>query len=138
MPFLSPTELMSVIPDDVQEQMTNEQQVVQIIEEQIAMITTYLRPGYDTETIFAATGSKRNLALLSVLKDLVLTRIYTINGREINEVAEQRQAQAMDWLDKVSKGQLTPDLARMDQDGDGMADNIFVGGSNPRYDTSIL
>ena len=132
MAFLSIDELRTVIPDDVKGQMVESAQIEQIIAEEQAKIASYLQGRYDTEAIFAAEDDKRNLAVLSHLKVMVLACIYTVNGRQLNEVTQHRHNEAMRWLEDVALGKITPQLPRTDADGDGAPDPHIAYGSEPK------
>ena len=132
MPFLTIQELQTAIPKDVQEQMVDDPQVEQIILEEQAKMATYLQGRYDTEVIFAAEGAARNFAVLAYLKAMVLSRIYTVNGRALNEVAEKRVNEAMQWLEDVAASKITPQLPRADTDKDGQPDKHIVFGSSQK------
>ena len=134
MPFLTITELQTVIPNDVKEQMADDEQLKQIIAEEQAKMATYLQARYDTDAIFGAEDEDRNLAVLAHLKAMVLSCIYTINGRALNEVAQARAEEAMRWLESVASGKITPKLPRADSDGDGRPDQHLALGSGSNYD----
>lgn len=72
----------------------------------------YLRPrGYDTVVIFAATGAARNPIIIMYLIDMVLYHLHSnIVTRAMPKTRDDRYTAAISWLDKVSRGQLDPDL----------------------------
>ena len=124
--FLEKAELKTVGLDEIITLIVNSDDtiVAEIIAEDIDLMKSYLYQYYDTDAVFNATGSARNLTLLRHLKGLVLFDIYTRRTKGINEVAKLRYDEAMLWLEKVSAGKIKPDLPikTVDTDGDGTPD----------------
>ena len=119
--FLEKAELKTVGLDEIINKIINNDDTIveEIIAENIDLMSGYLFQNYDTETIFSAEGTARNLTLLRHLKGIVLFDIYTRRTKGINEVAKLRYDEAMLWLEKVSAGKIKPDLPLKIIDGDG-------------------
>ena len=116
--------------------MVDDAEMEQIIKEEQAKLASYLQPRYDTEALLSAEGEDRNLAVLAHLKAMVLACIYTVNGRELNEVAQAKSEEAMRWLEAVASGKITPELTRADTDKDGAPDAHLALGSKVKYSTN--
>lgn len=126
MAFLTEEELKTVATSEVINLITqNEDEIVAtIIAESIDLFSSYLYKYYDTEAIFAAEGEDRSKVLLKYLKDVVIHEIYIRRSRNFNEVAKMRYDEAMIWLEKIAKGEISPDfpVQQEDTDGDGEPD----------------
>lgn len=124
--FLSKSELNTVATDEIVNRIINndDQIVIDIIDESIDLMATYLYQYYDTETIFAKTGNDRNKTVLKHLKGIVIHEIYTRRTKSGNDVAKTRYDEAMLWLEKVSEGKIKPPLPirKIDTNGDGLVD----------------
>ncbi len=107
MAFLETAEMKTVSDIAVINKITNSDTTIvdNIINECIAIMSSYLSKRYDTEQIFNKTGSSRNLSVLKRLKDLVIYEIYIRHTRELNEVAQTRAAEVMNWLEKMNTGE---------------------------------
>lgn len=124
--FLEKAELKTVATDEIINKIINNDDtiVTDIIAESIDVVATYLHQYFDTEAIFAKTGSERNLTVLKHLKGIVIYEIYTRRTKGMNEVAKLRYDEAMLWLEKVSEGKIKPPLPVrvVDTNADGVVD----------------
>ncbi len=114
MAFLTEKELKTVATTEVVNLITsnNDGIVVEIIEESIDLMKSYLFKHYDTEQIFSAIGDDRSKVILKYLKDIVIYEIYIRRTKQYNEVAKLRYDEAMLWLEKVGYGKIDVDLPR--------------------------
>lgn len=98
-----------------------------------AEITSYLRPrGYDVVAIFAATDTERNAQIIMLMVDIVLYHLHSnIVTRAMPTTRQKRYDDAIAWLTRVSKGQLEPNLPRLEDDED--ATPLLRLGSNKKY-----
>ena len=125
--FLEKSELKTVGVDEIINRIINNDDTIveDIIAESIDVMSGYLFQYFDTEAIFNATDSDRNLTVLKHLKGIVLFEIYTRRTKALNDVAKLRYDEAMLWLEKVSKGTIQPNLPPKltDTNGDGTPDS---------------
>lgn len=130
--FLTKSELKTVADVNLIDKITNLDDgiVDAIIQESTSLMQSYLQPRYDTQAIFSATGTQRHLTVLKYLKDIVIYEIYIRHTRQTNEVALQRQQEAMRWLEKINKGEFSADLPLA-----GTEENspLAAFGGNTRY-----
>lgn len=138
--FLEKSELKTVgVEEIINKIINNDDSIVEeIIEESIDLMEGYLYQYYDTEAIFAKTGSERKKSLLKHLKGIVIHEIYTRRTKVENNVAKEKYDEAMLWLEKVSEGKIKPKLPlkKIDIDGDGILDKevpFMKLGSNKSY-----
>ena len=90
---------------------------------------TGLKP-YDTNATFAATGSDRNSQLVMYCCDISLYHFIAWLPQRIGfEIREKRYKQAIDWLEKVQKGDVVLDLPFVDNPAENQAKgSIRYGG----------
>ncbi len=112
MEFLTEQELRTVATPEVVNLITsnNDAIVVEIIDESIDLMKSYLFRHYDTDLIFSAVGDERSKVVLKYLKDIVIYEIYIRRTKHYNEVAKLRYDEAMLWLEKVSSGKIDVNL----------------------------
>ncbi|NDW10463.1 phage protein Gp36 family protein [Dysgonomonas sp. 520] len=108
MAFLTKEELKTVADIAIVNKITDldDSIVVDIIDESIDKMKSYLSRYYDVESIFSAEGNERKKSIVKRLKDIVIYEIYERHTREPNAVAARRYAEAMDWLEKINTGEL--------------------------------
>lgn len=139
MAFLVKDELKTVADISIIDIITNldDSIVYQIIAESISLMTTYLKPRYNTDIVFAAIEVERHLTVLKYLKDIVIYEIYIRYTRKMNEVALKRYEEAMRWLEKVNAGEFAADLPEHNQTAaDGTVENITISyKSNKKYNS---
>lgn len=90
---------------------------------------------FDRERIFSSEGTERNALLLIFVKDIAVWHFINLcnAGTEL-ELRQSRYERAIAWLRQVQKGELTPALPVVDEDGDGRPDSPgeYIYGSNPK------
>lgn len=125
--FLEKSELKTVgVEEIINKIINNDDTIVEdIIAESIDVMKGYLFQYFDTEAIFSATDSDRNLTVIKHLKGIVIFEVYTRRTKQLNEVAKLRYEESMLWLEKVSQGKIKPDLPpkRVDTNEDGTPDS---------------
>jgi hypothetical protein len=106
--FLRKEELKTVSTEEIIHKIIggDNEIVINIINESIALMKGYMSRFYDVEEIFSQRGNKRHLATLKRLKDIVIYEIYERHTRTQNAVAARRYSEAMMWLEKLSTGEL--------------------------------
>lgn len=79
--------------------------------EAIEEISSYLRPVYDTDSIFSAEGKARNRLLVMYTADIALYHLASSQpGRMGGEIRKERYERAIKWLEGVQAGKIIPDL----------------------------
>lgn len=141
MAFLIEDELKTVATAEIINKITaDDDEIVSIIiDESIALMSSYLSKYYDVETIFSQTGTDRNNNVLKRLKDISIYEIYERHTREQNKVAMRRWEEAMKWLEKLNTGEfedktLPPLIPDEDEDTATSSDDVRFG-SNEKYST---
>lgn len=134
--FIEIDELKTVMPREVVAIITNsdEDTVQEIIDESISVVSNYLYQFYDVNAIFTTTGEDRDKTVMKHLKAIIKYELYGIRDG-ITERVEKGHEEAMRWLEKVSKGEIRPNLPTppVDDDRDG---TFLSAGSKPKYKTS--
>ena len=107
--FLDIDELKSIVDINLINKITADDDTIveTIISESIDSMKSYLSKYYDTEVIFSKEGTERSLNVLKKLKDIVVYEIYTRNPRSMNEVAEKKYSEAINWLEKLNTGEFS-------------------------------
>jgi phage gp36-like protein len=87
---------------------------------------------YNTTEIFAAVGSDRNALLLIFIKDIAVWHFINLcnAGTEL-QLRQDRYERAIDWLKAVQRGDVSPDLPKIIEDGKEK-NGIITFGSNPK------
>ena len=132
--FLNIDELKSVIYDYqlseiVEDDITIAEMAIQAAIEEVK---SYLCSRYDTDKTFAAEGSERNPLILEFTKDVTLWQIIRLSNPDIiRDRVKDRYDRAIDWLDKVAKGLISPTLP-LAQDEQGGEISYIKYGSMPK------
>lgn len=101
--------------------------------EAIEEISGYLRPKYNVNAIFAATGTDRNSYLVMIACDIALYHLITSQNAKMGlEVREKRYERAIKWLEGVQKGTIVPNLP-IATDEHGEPANPLHYGSEKRH-----
>ena len=120
--FIQEEELRSVAYSYQLEQIVeNDATILQMaIEAATEEVRGYLSSRYDTAAAFAATGADRNPLLVEITKDIALWYIIRLSNVDIiYEPVKERYDRAVQWLDRVARFTITPDLpAATDENGD--------------------
>lgn len=74
-------------------------------------LASYLRPRYDLDAIFSATGEERNPAVVMYTVDIALYHLSASVAQRLGtEVRKERYERAIKWLEGVAKGTIVPEL----------------------------
>lgn len=135
--FLSKNELKTVADINLVDKITNTDDTIidDIIAESISIMSSYMLPRYDAQTVFAKTGDQRHRTVLKYLKDIAIYEVYTRHTRNINEAALTRYENAMRWLEKLNKGEFSADLPVL-QSGENPPQTLTYG-SNNKYSSKF-
>ena len=79
--------------------------------EAIEEIAGYLRPKYDTEAVFSATGNQRNKLVVMRTCDIAIYHMAASTPQKMGmEIRKERYERAIKWLEGVQAGKIVPDL----------------------------
>ena len=79
--------------------------------EAIEEISGYLRPVYDTDAIFSASGADRNRLIVMYTADIALYHLSASQPQKMgSEIRKERYERAVRWLEGVQAGRIVPDL----------------------------
>lgn len=104
--------------------------------EAIEEMSGYLRPVYDTEAIFSATGNERNRLIVMYTADIVLYHLNASQPQKMgSEIRKERYERAIKWLEGVQAGKIIPDLPTVDaEDGSAGFGTSFHSSPKLRHD----
>ena len=92
--------------------------------EAVEEMSGYLRPIYDTEAVFSASGSDRNRLVVMYTADIALYHMSAALPQKMgSEVRKERYDRAIRWLEGVQSGRIMPDLP-LAEDADGGSGSI--------------
>ncbi len=133
MPFLTKEDYAGAIRERILDQITefDDNKIQQVDSFAVEFISGYLRSRYDVAAIFNATGEDRNPVIVMYAVDIAIYQLHhLINPRKLPELRKERFELAQDWLQRVSKQLINPELplhATPDQ-----IDYIKFGGNTKR------
>lgn len=101
--------------------------------EAVEEISSYLRPKYDTEAIFSATGDERNRLIVMHTCDIAIYHMAASTPQKMGmDIRKERYERAIKWLEGVQAGRIVPDLP-IATDAQGEPTGIpFIYGSQPQ------
>ena len=74
-------------------------------------IAGYLRPVYDTDAVFSASGDDRNRLIVMYTADIVLYQLTASQPQRMgSDIRKERYDRAIKWLEGVQAGKIIPDL----------------------------
>lgn len=96
-------------------------------------ISGYLRPKYDTNAIFSATGIERNRLIVMYTCDIALYHMAASLPQKMGmEIRKERYERAIKWLEGVQAGKIVPDLPlAIDEDGNAIGIPFTYGSQKP-------
>jgi phage gp36-like protein len=136
MPFLNFEDYKTLIKDDVLQAVMDNDKTIVLEVEQMAQseIESYLNQRYDVANIFNKTANNRNPLILMYMIDIVLYHIHArINPKFIPDIRKDRYDVAISWLIKVARGELNPDLPKIDNSETSLAGLGNRWGSNTKF-----
>ena len=88
--------------------------------EAIEDISGYLRPKYDTEAVFSATGDLRNRLIVMYTCDIALYHMAASSPQKMGmDIRKERYERAIKWREGVQAGKIVPQLPlAVDEDGE--------------------
>ena len=92
-------------------------------------ISGYLRPVYDCNAIFSATGDSRNQQIVMYACDIALYNMASSMPQKMGmEIRKERYERAVKWLEGVASGKIVPDIPRaVDESGQPSGGLITYG-----------
>lgn len=92
-------------------------------------ISSYLRPKYDTQAVFAATGSDRNHLIVTYTADIALYHMSASLPQKMGaDIRKERYERAIAWLEGIHAGKVVPDLpVATDTDGNPVGFPLVYG-----------
>ena len=101
--------------------------------EAVEEISGYLRPKYDTNAVFSATGTGRNRLVVMYTCDIALYHMAASTPQKMGmEIRKERYERAIKWLEGVQAGKIVPDLPlATDEQGMPVAPTIVCGSQKP-------
>jgi len=102
----------------------------------IEEVKSYLCSRFDAEKTFSAEGADRNPLVLEITKDVALWQIIRLSNPDIlHERVKDRYDRAVEWLDKVARGLISPSLpAVQDESGKEISPIKYGSMSKQTYD----
>ena len=102
-------------------------------QEAIEEISGYLRPTYDTSSIFSAEGDSRNRLVVMYAADIALYHMIAAMPQKMgSEIRKERYERAIKWLEGVQAGKIVPDLPlATDEDGTPAGELLIYGSQRP-------
>lgn len=99
-------------------------------------IAGYLRPVYDTDAVFSASGDGRNRLIVMYTADIVLYHLTASQPQKMgSEIRKERYDRAIKWLEGVQAGKIIPDLPLMvSEDGSSGFGTSFHSSPKLRHD----
>ncbi len=94
---------------------------------------TYLRETFDTATIFSAVDDDRDKLLVTFAVDIAIYNLIELVPVGVDvEQKRLRYKRAIDWLEKVQKSIIKPDLLKLE---DSPAKQSIIYNSTPKKET---
>lgn len=86
--------------------------------EAIEEVAGYLRPVYDTDAIFSASGCDRDRMVIMCVVDVALYHMSAALPQKMGkEIRKERYDRAIKWLEGVQSGRIVPDLPVIETSG---------------------
>lgn len=92
-------------------------------------VSGYLRPKYDCQAIFSASGEQRNRLIVMYTCDIALYHLVASMPQKMGtEIRKERYERAIKWLEGVQAGKIVPDLPlAIDEDGNPVGFPMVYG-----------
>jgi len=136
--FLPIDELKTVVYDyQLSEIVEDDNTIIEMaVQAAIEEVKSYLCSRYDTDKTFSAEGSERNPLILEITKDVALWQIIRLSNPDIiHDRVKDRYDRAIEWLDKVARGLISPTLPAIQGEQGGDISPIKWGSmEKQRYD----
>lgn len=92
--------------------------VIEICEDRaIEQMRSYLSRRYDCNTVFSASGDKRNALVLMMAIDIAVYHIFCLaNPLKLSQMRKDRYERALEWLKQVADGGISVDIPQLPDD----------------------
>lgn len=96
-------------------------------------ISSYLRPVYDCQAVFAAEGDARNKLIVMYTCDIALYHMVSAMPQKMgSEIRKERYERAVKWLEGVQAGKIVPNLpAYTDETGEPSGIGVVFNSQKP-------
>lgn len=111
MAFIEKSDFDQAVHDEILNALTKDEddKIVKNINSTIDEMAGYMNGRYDTVAVFAKTGDNRNKFLLRIGLAISTYYIYSIhNPRKMTQVIKDNFEKAIDDLEKIQSGKLSP------------------------------
>ncbi len=119
--FLSDEDYAVVIGDDALKVVSRASAEIRRNAELEAMeeMSGYLRPAFDCDAIFSASGTDRNPLVVMRAVDIALYHLVASLPQTMGiEIRKERYERAIEWLEGIQAGKIIPDLPQaVDEEG---------------------
>jgi len=140
MVFIKREELLTYIEEGVLDALTSKNNnILDNIEKYaISEIDGYISGKYNTDVMFAKRNDKRNPYLISLVIDIMLFQLYArTTSDNIPEIKTSKYAKAIEYLENVAKGKITPNYPVKNNKYDSGSSQILFGGLDKINNTQI-
>lgn len=106
------------------------------IEASVEEMRSYLRSRFDVTAVFSAIGEERNALILELCKDIALWQLVRLSNPDIIfERGKDRYDRAIEFLNKVAKGLISPTLPLIqDESGEETSPVKYGSMEKQQYD----
>lgn len=136
--FITAEDIKVHIRDLFHNQITDEDEALMDSAEKSAIkkMKSMLRHRYDADAIFAATGGDRDELIVEYTVAIYLKRlVQRIKPGKVPVNIDEHAAEALDWLEMVAKGEITPELPAIAEDDEEQdAKSLLWGGARAPKD----
>lgn len=92
-------------------------------------ISGYLRPKYDCDAVFTASGTARNKQIVMYACDIALYHMASSMPQKMGmEIRKERYERAIKWLEGVQAGKIVPELPLVVDENGEPANGSFIFG----------
>lgn len=127
--FLQETDFKKQIREDTLDRIINDDASILYNAElaTIAEIESYLRVRFDVSQIWNKTDTQRNALLVMYAVDILLYHIHSrIAPQQIPPLRGIRYDSAIAWLKAVAKGEISPNLPNIEEEGKPINSGIII------------
>lgn len=107
--FIDPADYDATAHRDILDALTRgDNSILDICEDRaIEEMKSYLSGRYDTDKIFASSGSERHPLVLMMCLDIAVYHIYCVgNPQKLSSMRKDRYDRAVEWMKAVQKGNI--------------------------------
>lgn len=136
--FITAADIKVHMRDLFHNQITDEDQALMDSAEKSAIkkVKSMLRNRFDVDALFTAEGEDRDELIVEYTVAIYLKRlVQRIKPGKVPVNIDEHYAEAMDWLEMVAKGEITPELPEISDDEDEPdAKSLLWGGTSEPKD----